>query len=185
MTAPYSPSMSKIYWGTAAALRDLTPHLDSTFTTTCNTVVDRRRRITDTGLLGQTADGVRADFASQGSFERSDDVLGCIADRSGFLWLERIDADHVICYPATVTAVPITSPAAGIVGYQVSFAQQEGPAPVQGTLDTTPANKATAQGMQAYHRDSAAIAAIPAGSSVVVADGDGYVVGVPIIAEVG
>ena len=175
----YRLTQCGIYIGDATSRADLLGSLDSSFSLSGQTAVDRRRIGSPAGT-GMTADATSCGLAASMPLRYTAEAKKLLANRTGFFFLARHDAEYAYAFPAIITAVPVQSPSTGAVLITAAIVQATVGAAVMGDLKNDE-SVTVGSGEQGYKVDGNGITRHTADFTV---GADEYgVVGEPTVAE--
>ena len=135
MPASHEAAKVKIYFGGSSSCIDLTPDLQGSVQRGGGLNTVRLRRVTGTGQLGMTADvaGMRLNLTATILMNATNKAL--LQGGTGYVWIEDANTTtpRVLCFPAQLTARPISAPQSGATSWSINAIQSDSGA-VEGAI---------------------------------------------------
>ena len=167
MTGTHDASKVKVYFGDGSTCVDLTPDLQGAVTRGGALNLVRLRRVTGTGSLGVSADvaGMRLNLGGTILLSTINKAL-LTAGGSGYVWMEDANTGtpRILCFPAQLTARPVSAPQSGASSWTFSAVQSDADA-VEGPRVSSGSQKAVS-GKVGYQRTGTASIKPLTGSAV-------------------
>ena len=180
-TESYRASQCTLWWGGSAFLAEITPNLAGDFALQGQGNAFRARRLTGTGRVGVSADGVSAGYGATIPVYAGDEADKIVANREGVLMVDRLDAGRIWAVPMVITGIQESFAPDGAAMLTVTLAQRGEGNAVEGPRDTVAGNKQLTTGQEGYVRSATAINRRT--GNFALAAQEVAVIGSPLVAE--